>query len=208
MMRDHSRRRRRCSATARAFTLVEALMVTLLLTITGVLTWTLLSQGLRREARIDFRTRAIQVAALARARIAADVAQLLPAASLTAQRARGQAVAFDRVSESAAGEGGLPLTRTLAPVSETVSWRFDPSSHRLMRNGQPVGSALFADAAFEFEATQDAGYTLHIDLEIVPEEELGRRRPPSQVARFRFTFHSPQGTLALAHREWVGDRGL
>ena len=45
------------------------------------------------------------------------------------------------------------------------------------------------------------------DLTIAPEEEIGRATP-SQVAKFRFSFHSPQGTLEMAHRRWVGDLGL
>lgn len=182
-------------------------MVAALLAVASTMLWQLFSSGMKREQKIDFRTRALQTAALARTRIAADFNQILPSASTSPERAKGQAVTFDRVVEGMSGEGGLPIDGKLQPKFEKVTYRFDPASHRLLRNGQPVAVGVLKDLAFTFESGRERGYTLVVELVLVPEEEVANPRP-SQMATFAFSFHSPQGTLELAHRTWVGDYGL
>lgn len=182
-------------------------MVAAVLALAGTMLWQLFSHGMKREQKVDFRTRALQTAALARTRIAADFNQILPSVSVSPERASGQAVAFDRAVEGMSGEGGLPLDSTLQPKFEKVTYRFDPPTHRLLRNGQPVAIGVLKDLNFTFESGRDRGYTLVVELTLVPEEEV-RSPKPSQMAKFAFSFHSPQGTLELAHRTWVGDYGL
>lgn len=191
----------------RGFTLIEGLMVAAVLAVASSVLWQLFSSGMKREQKIDFRTRALQTAALARTRIAADFNQILPSASVSPERATGQAVTFDRAVEGMSGEGGLPIDAKLQPKFEKITYRFDPASHRLLRNGQPVAVGLLKDLAFTFESGRERGYTLVVELVLAPEEEVSSPRP-SQVAKFAFSFHSPQGTLKLAHRTWVGDYGL
>lgn len=191
----------------RGFTLIEGLVVAALLGLASTMFWQLFSSGMKREQKLDFRTRSLQTAALARTRISADFNQILPSASVSPEKASGQAVSFDRVVDSMTGEGGLPLDPLLQPKFEKVTYRFDPVAHHLLRNGQIVAVGLIKDLVFNFESGKDRGYTLSVVLTLVPEEEIDSPKP-SQVAKFAFKFHSPQGTLELAHRTWVGDYGL
>lgn len=211
-LRSYTMRRLRLHAmrgarAPRGFTLVEGLVVVALLALAWILFWQLLAHGRKREAKVDFRAGAAQAAAIARARLAADFAEILPAAASAPESARGQAVSFDVVSSSASGEGGLPLDAKLTPKLESVTYRFDPASHRLLRNGALIQAGPFRDVRFSFSSGPDRAYTLLMDLEMVPEGQLDLPTP-EQLARFRFAFHSPQGTLEIAHRNWAGDRGL
>ena len=178
-----------------------------LLAVAGTMFWELFSSGMKREQKLDFRTRALQTAALARARIAADFASILPSASATPAKATGKGVSFDRIPEDRVQEAGLPLDANLAPLVDKVTFRFDPQAHRLLRNGSVVAVGLIRDLDFSFESSKDRGYTLTCTLTLCPEEEIASAHPSIET-RFAFSFHSPQGTLALAHKEWVGDKGL
>jgi type II secretory pathway pseudopilin PulG len=190
-------------------TLVEIVVAALVLSMAFAASFTIFFHGVKREAKLDFHMRALQTAALARTRLADDFSQILPVASNTPASAQGQAVAFDRIEEGpGTGPGGLPITDLFVARPQSVTYRFDPNSHQLLRNGHPVAVGLFHNVLFVFSATQDLGYTLEVHLELAPEEELLLPGKPSQLARFRFAFHSPQGTLSLAHREWAGDLGL
>lgn len=191
----------------RGFTLVEGLVVAALLAVAGTMFWQLFSSGMKREQKVDFRTRALQTAALARARIATDFVSILPSASTAPTHATGKAVTFDRIPEDRVQEAGLPLDANLHPIFDRVTYRFDPATHRLIRNGTAVAVGAIRDCDFTFESGKELGYTLRVALTLVPEEEVASAKPSVQ-ARFVFSFHSPQGTLALAHKEWVGDKGL
>src|SRR5207245_2186025 len=112
-------------------------------------------------------------------------------------------VSFDRVPEDRVQEAGLPLDANLAPLVEKVTLRFDRQAHRLLRNGQLVAVGLIRDMEFAFESGTDKGYTLTVTVILCPEEEINLPHPSIET-RFAFSFHSPQGTLALAHKQWVG----
>ena len=192
----------------RGFTLIEGLVVAALIGVAGTMFWQLFSTGMRREQKLDFRTRALQTAALTRARIAQDFASILPSASATPAKATSKdGVSFDRIPEDKVQEAGLPLDANLNPLVEKVTFRFDRVAHRLLRNGQLVAVGLIRDMEFAFESGADRGYTLTVTVVLCPEEEIASARPSIET-RFSFSFHSPQGTLALAHKQWVGDRGL
>lgn len=190
-----------------AFTLVEGMVVAALLAVAGTMFWQLFSSGMKREQKVDFRTRALQTAALARARIASDIVSILPSASMAPAKATGKAVTFDRTPEDRVQEAGLPLDRDLKPIYDRITYRFDPATHRLMRNGSAVAVGMLRDLDFTFESGKELGYTLTVVMTLCPEEEITSAKP-SIEAKFAFSFHSPQGTLALAHKEWVGDKGL
>jgi type II secretory pathway pseudopilin PulG len=192
---------------SRGFTLVEGLVVAALLAVAGTMFWQLFSSGMKREQKVDFRTRALQTAALTRTRIAMDFVSILPSASTAPDKATGKAVTFDRIAEDRFQESGMPLDKNLNPLTDRVTYRFDPQAHRILRNGQVINVGLVRDLDFTFESGKERGYTLHVDLTLCPEEEINSPKP-SVVAHFGFSFHSPQGTLTLAHREWVGDKGL
>lgn len=191
----------------RGFTLVEGLVVAALLSVAGTMFWQLFSSGMKREQKVDFRTRALQTAALTRTRIASDFVSILPSASMAPATATGKAVTFDRVAETRVQEAGLPLDKDLKPLYDRITYRFDQQAHRIMRNNQVVSVGLIRDMEFTFESGKERGYTLTVVLTLCPEEEITAPKP-SVEARFAFSFHSPQGTLALAHKEWVGDKGL
>ena len=191
----------------RGFTLIEGLVVAALLAVASTMFWQLFSSGMHREQKVDFRTRALQTAALARARIAQDFVSILPAASMSPAKATGKAVTFDRTPEDRVQEAGLPLDKDLKPIYDRITYRFDPATHRLMRNGAAVAVGAIRDLDFTFESGKELGYTLTAVLTLCPEEEVNSAKP-SVEANFSFSFHSPQGTLALAHKEWVGDKGL
>lgn len=191
----------------RGFTLVEGLVVAALLAVAGTMFWQLFSSGMKREQKVDFRTRALQTAALARARIAQDFVSILPSASMAPAKDKGKAVTFDRIAEDRVQEAGLPLDKDLKPLYDRVTYRFDQQAHRLMRNGAVVAVGMIRDLDFTFESGKELGYTLSVVLTLCPEEEINNPKP-SVEGKFAFSFHSPQGTLALAHREWVGDKGL
>lgn len=190
-----------------AFTLVEGMVVAALLAVAGTMFWQLFSSGMKREQKVDFRTRALQTAALARARIASDIVSILPSASMSPSKATGKAVTFDRTPEDRTQEAGLPLDKDLKPIYDRITYRFDPATHRLMRNGTAISVGMLRDLDFTFESGKELGYTLTVVMTLCPEEEITSAKP-SVEARFAFSFHSPQGTLALAHKEWVGDKGL
>jgi hypothetical protein len=183
---------------------MEGLIVALMLACVTLLFWNAASEAWKREARVDFRTRALQTASLARAHLAEDLAQILPITHPTVGVQQGPSVTFQRISHGG-GEGGLPLMPNLAPKAESLTYRFDPVSHRLTRNGVTVAGGVFRKVVFTYEAKADKGYSVRVDLDMVPEDEVNSPTP-SQKATFSFAFHSPQGTLALAHPEWVGDQ--
>lgn len=185
-------------------TLMEGLVVAFMLSLLTLLFWNAASEGWKREARVDFRTRALQTASLARAHLGEDLAQILPVPRPTLGVQQGPSITFERISHEG-GEGGLPLTPNLAPKGESITYRFDPVSHRLLRNGLAVAVGVFRTVVFTYEARADRGYSVRVDLDMVPEDEVNAPTP-SQKATFSFAFHSPQGTLALAHPEWVGDQ--
>ena len=199
--------RRAGSKTRCGFTLIEGLVVAALIAVAGTMFWQLFSSGMNREKKVDFRTRALQTAALTRTRIAMDFVSILPQLSGTPQTATGKAVTFDRIPEDKVQEAGLPLDKDLHPLTERVTFRFDPQAHRILRNGTVVSPGAIRDLDFTFESGKDRGYTLTVVLTMCPDEEINQPNP-SVTQKFTFAFHSPQGTLSLAHKEWVGDKGL
>ncbi|MBI4860239.1 MAG: type II secretion system protein [Candidatus Riflebacteria bacterium] len=188
----------------RGYTLVEVMVAALVLAVVMAMALTIFHHGYTREAKLDFHTRAVQTASLARAHLADDFGQILPVIGSTPQKTEGFGVSFDRTPDG----DELPLDQTLAPRHQAVTYRFDPATHRLLRNERPIAVGQFLDVRFKFEASPVVGYTLYVTMALVPEEELRRPGPPSQVARFTFSFHSPQGTLGFSHAEWAGDKGL
>lgn len=188
------------------FTLVEVLVVALILALSASLLLSMWGLGRRREARVDFQTRSLQAASLARAWLTEDFVQVLPAPGAAADEAHGHAVSFDRIADTPGSTP--PLAEDFTARRQSVTYRFDPASRLLLRNGEAIGAGRFADVRFGFESTPQQGYTLHVTMEVWPDDELDGRREPTQRAVFRFSFHSPQGTLAVTHRDWVADRAL
>ena len=190
---------------ARGFTLVEGLFAALLLSVVIVLIWQAVSQGMKREARLDFKLRAIQTAALACSRMGDDFSQLMPLNPRSGQRAVVSGVVFDRVSSAAtAGPEKTPLDRSGVPVAQSVTYRHDPQRRCFLRDGQVIAGNLIDDMELTYEASSENGYMLRVDMDLVPEAEAGSKTP-SRKAEYGFSFYSPQGSRALAQDSWVGD---
>jgi hypothetical protein len=190
---------------SRGYSVVEGMVAGVLLTIVISTIWTAVSQGHRREARLDFQLHALQTASLACTRLQDDFSQLIPQNIRSADGEEGPGLVLDRVHEKPGTP--LPLTEHLETLVQTVNYMFDPKSHYLLRDGRPVGTGSLADLTMEYHASPSDGYTLKVNLKL---DGPGKRTRglASGASSYSFEFHSPQGTLALVHGAWVGEESL
>lgn len=189
----------------KAFTLIEGLVVCTLLGIMIMMFWQAMSQGIKREGRLDFRQKAIQNAGLTLARMGDDFSQLIPVRPKVADKKIAYSVIFDRVSPDATnGPGGTPLDAGGQPVLQSVTYRHDPQRRVFLRDGHVIASGMIDDMELTYETTAAEGFQVRLDMDLVPEAELGSKTP-SQKAEFGFSFFSPAGSRAMTNDSWVGD---
>jgi hypothetical protein len=187
-------------------TIVETLVAVTLLLILGGGIVVLLSRGRGHEARVDARLDGLRGAVLVASRLGEDFSQLIPfVGAKTTGATHGEGVVFDRITEETLPDDVLPVSGTLEPKWQTMTYSFDEDRKKLLRNGKEL--AGYESVELAFDPTSVDGYTVQVTLE-------GGLRPatpaPAQSigCRYKLAFHSPLGTLAVAHRDWVGHRGI
>lgn len=190
---------------ARAFTLVETIMVLVLLSTLTVLLWQYLSGGRRREARVDFQLNALQTAMAIRSNLEEDFGNILPKFKAERMHVEGTSIKICRLSHI---EGGsmvdYALKKGLVPSYEFASYEFNPAKRTVYRNGVALGLPIVTHALFTYTGGDVEGYTLKVKLDMIPSNKSERDGLPDKIS-FPFSFHSPQGTLILAHQNWIGD---
>ncbi|MBI4864654.1 MAG: hypothetical protein HY815_31020 [Candidatus Riflebacteria bacterium] len=205
--------RSRSAGGGAAFTLVEVLMVAGL--VSGIVLGAVFYHvtGQRQSTALDFQAAALQSAQLVVGHLQQDLSNLQPGvlSGTYAAPTPSQGVDLTRVVERS-GARGLPLDAQDAPLVESVAWRFDPATHLLYRNGEPIRGAPLESVEFTFfpcrpdDPTPPYGDTLVVRLVAVPLEALGRATAQTPRAVFTAAFHSSQGTVNHLHEDWVGDR--
>ncbi|MBI4862958.1 MAG: hypothetical protein HY815_22250 [Candidatus Riflebacteria bacterium] len=196
-----------------AFSLVEVLVVAgvLLAVVAGGVLYQV--SGQRQSLALDFRAASLQSAQLVIARLQRDVAGMVPGPLVRtfAEPTACREVTLTRTSDRS-DPRGLPLDAREALLTETVRWRFDPASHLLSRNGEPVRAVRMESVEFTYfpcrpgDTTPPYGDTLVVRMVAVPPEALGRVSPRTPRAVYTARFHSPQGTINHLHEDWVGER--
>jgi type II secretory pathway pseudopilin PulG len=188
-------------------TLVETLLVvSILLSILGI-ALALWQTGRSRGERIDFQLEAARAMAQLLVLLEDDLVHLLPGPRL-ATRPRTdpvRLVTLARVPARAApGPGGLPLGPDLRPQAERVTWVFDPSLGRLIRNGTSLTAGPFADVRFTYRpASTGWGDTLTIEITAVPPGADWRLVRTPRITR-TFTRHCQVATVHHLAEEWAG----
>jgi type II secretory pathway pseudopilin PulG len=191
----------------RAFSFIEVIVVAgLLVVLVGGFVLYRVS-GQKQSMAIEFRAAALQSAQLAITRLQRDVASLVPT-PLAAQNA--PAIELTRVSDASSARG-LPLDANDALLTEQIRWAFDPKTHMLSRNGEPLRGVLMETVDFTYfparpgETTPPFGDTLMVRMVCVPVEALGRVTADTPKVEFTTAFHATQGTLERVHEDWSGD---
>jgi len=172
-----------------------------------------LVSGQRQSVALDFQAAALQSAQLVVSRLQQDVSNLVPGelAGTFATPTPSPTIHLLRVSDAVRSDG-LPLDSQDLLLVEPVSWAFDPGSHLLYRNGDPLRSAPLESVEFTFfpcrpdDPTPPYGDTLVVRLVAVPVEALGKVTSSTPRSSFTVAFHSTQGTVNHLHEDWVGDR--
>ncbi len=191
----------------RGFTLLEVIVAFFLLCSLVGLLYSSFATGWRRSDKLSFRLQALQAAYIVRTVLAADLASYIPGPV-------GQEAVYDSPSlgfkmvtpEDGAGIEGTCLDEDLKPISFPVTYEFDKTTHRIYRNGKPLGQMRFAKAAFFHEPYEEGcekGETVGVHLVIVPESKLENPdKEQNKKFEVKFTFHCPQTTLARVYDDW------
>lgn len=194
-----------------AFSLIEIVVVLGLVIglVGGVVTYRL--SGQRQSQALDFQASALQSIQLVLAALERDLARLDPgplAGTFSAPTPTRAMVL--RCVPSLRDEPGLPLDG-LVPRVETVQWQFDPATHLVYRQGEPLRSAPLESVEFTYfpsrpgDPTPPHGDTLVVRLTAVPLEALGAPGPHTPRLSFTATFHLMNGTINHLHEDWIGD---
>ena len=191
----------------RAYTLIEILVVLLIVGTAMGIVLDLYFQGQGQSARLDFRLTGLQAAFLLRSHLADDLSSSLPALAAAAPVPNASAITVRRVTRREnAGEAGTCLDADLRPVADTVTWEFDPGTHRVLRDGVPVSSARFLDVTFSYlPATAERGETVELHAVVVPDGALDSPTRTSFDVQelISFSFHVPQATALRAYPEYA-----
>jgi type II secretory pathway pseudopilin PulG len=195
-----------------AFSLVEIMVVLgLVLGLVGSVVAYRLS-GQRQSLALDFQATALQSIQLVLAALERDLSRLDPGplAGTFSAPTPTRAMLL-RCVPSMRDEPGLPLDG-LEPRVQTVRWLFDPATHLVHRQGEPLRSAPLESVEFTYfpsrpgDPTPPYGDTLVVRLVAVPLEALGAANPRTPRVAFTATFHLMNGTINHLHEDWIGDR--
>lgn len=192
------------------FSLIEIVIVAGLVLglVSGALFYRTTAQ--HQSLALDFQATSLQSFQLVRRALMRDIANTIPGplASTFAAPVPTPAVTLRRVPEVP----GVPLDPAGDPVTEQVSWLFDPGTHLLYRQGEPLRSAPLESVEFTYfpcrpeDPNPPFGDTLIVRMVAVPVEALGRVGKNTPRAEYTFECHLAQGTTNHLHEEWVGDR--
>lgn len=198
----------------RAFSLVEVLMVVGVLAglAAGAVLYIVSGQG--QSLALDFQASALQSTQLLAGHLQRDVSNLMPRPLLDtfATPVPSNTVSLLRLAETS-DPGALPLDGQGQPLVESVNWSFDPQTHLLSRNGEPIRGAPMESVEFTYfpcrpdDPTPPYGDTLIVRMVAVPLEALGRAGVGGPRVTVTAVFHSAQGTVNHLHEDWVGDTG-
>lgn len=197
----------------RGFSMLEILIVASLLLITAGSAAMYTLSGQKQGLGIEFQAAALTSAQMVFARLQRDLASQVPGplSALTAVPAPAREVTLARVSDQSDARG-LPLDDQDRLLTERVTWKFDPATHLVSRNGEPIRGAPMESVEFTYfpcrpgDIAPPYGDTLIVKLVVVPVEALGKTTPETPRAVFQASFHSAQGTINHLHEDWAGDR--
>lgn len=168
--------------------------------------------GNRQAVALDFRASSLQSAQLLIVHLQRDLASQVPGPLDPAGAPTHQSeLAIVRASDTN-GKRGLPLDANDQLLTETVTWKFDPATHYVSRNGEPIKAAPFESVEFtQFplrpgDPSPPYGDTIIVKMVVVPPDALGKVGPATPKAVFTASFSSSQGTINHLHEDWVGDR--
>jgi len=198
---------------------VSAFTLTELLVVVGVISTVMIClvlyqvSGHRQSLSLDFQAAAIQSYEILVARLQEDFECLMPGplSQTFSEPVPAQAVAL-RVVSSSMGANDVPIDSNQAVITDRVVYSFDPKSHWVFRNNQPLRAGPFESVQFTFfpsrpgDPTPPYGDTLILKVTIVPSEALNSGGVVTQRAAFEVMFHSPQGTANHVWEVWAGDR--
>lgn len=196
-----------------AFSLLEALIVAaLMLTMAAGAAFYQIS-GQRQSVALEFQASSLTSAQIVLARLQRDLVGMVPGPLSAAQAAPAprNEVQLTRATDQSP-MWGLPLDDKDHLVTETVVWKFDPKTHLLARNGDPIKAAPMEAVEFTYfpcrpgDPAPPFGDTLVVKLVVVPVEALGKVEAQTPKAVFTAAFHSSQGTINHLHENWAGDR--
>ena len=191
---------------SRGWTLLEMLVVLGIVAVALALGLSFFYSGQKQSGQLDFRLRAVQSGMLLRSRLADDLAAHIPGPQGSAPIPRAAGLTLLRVpEEKGSGEDGMPLTGDFQPETSAVTWRFDPATHQVLRNGRPLQLGRFRDVWFSwFPYREGEGETVQVHAIAVPDEALASPdRPSPTEVRLDFSFHCPQTTLVRVYDEWI-----
>jgi type II secretory pathway pseudopilin PulG len=183
----------------RGFTLVEGLVGGLLLALSASLITRCVTEGRKREARVDARLDALRAVTLAFSHLRHDFAQVVPIRGygLKAQK-DSDGVVFFRSARVLPAPDLPAVGADLTPVWQRVTYRFDHERHHLLRDGTSLGT--YRNVALAFDPGSEEGYTLAVDVD-AGQGERSTARPGVASQHLHLAYHSPLGTRALVHQD-------
>jgi hypothetical protein len=196
---------------AGGFSVIEILLAAALLS--GILlgAGVYLVSGHRQSVTLDFRAAALQDAQRVIGRIQEDFSNLVPGRLDTTFAATSPSPGIELMKiSSASGEWGLPLDAGGQLLVESISWRFDPETHQILRNEVPIEGAHFESVSFTFFPSRPEdplpphGDTLLVHLSVVPVESLGHVTERTLRTELDVALLSIHATVNHLHEDWVG----
>lgn len=197
----------------RGFSMLEILIVSALLLMAAASAAMVTLSGQKQSVAIEFQAAALTSAQMVFARLQRDLASQVPGplSALTAAPAPAREVTLTRVSDESDARG-VPLDDQDHLKTERVTWKFDPATHLVSRNGEAIKGAPMESVEFTYfpcrpgDIAPPYGDTLIVKLVVVPADAVGKSTPDTPRAFFTASFHSAQGTINHLHENWVGDR--
>lgn len=193
--------------------MLEILIVAALLLISAASAAMYTLAGQKQSVAIEFQASALTSAQMIFARLQRDLASQIPGplSALTAVPTPAREVTLTRVTDDSDARG-LPLDDQDRLKTERVTWKFDPATHLVSRNGEPIKGAPMHSVEFTYfpcrpgDIAPPYGDTLIVKLVVVPADAVGRATNDTPRAVFTASFHSAQGTINHLHENWVADR--
>ena len=197
----------------RGATLLELLVFTGLAALPFAAIWGFWVSGSRQSVRMEGRMLAIQAVPLTLETLRDDLARLVSAGSCattgSADATEGEEpghtmtlTRFVSYDLDARELYGPDAAGTAWLKTEQVTYRFNPDTHRLERNGRPVGSVRFLDVRLRLEGSQ-----ARVKLVLCPDDLLDRPEAPPESVRTELDLRLglPQLAALQAYPGWVGN---
>jgi type II secretory pathway pseudopilin PulG len=190
----------------RGFTLVEAVVAAgLFFSILAGAFFFTRANAQRESVSLDVRAAALRSAQIVFTMMKADVDNFVPGplASTYAEPVPRTGVVFERILDSA-----LPLSATRAPLTRTVSYRYDPTDRLIYRDDRALPAGPFAGVRFTFyparprDPTPPYGDVLHVEIDIRATTSTASAGSNEPLMTFWADLHSTQGTTAHVNPDW------